>query len=193
MAAKQAKTTQINRTAKIVRGARTAGSRHAGAAKPTPSFPQRSASAGAADPWRTPIAKDFAVPRNTVREPNRTGGGPALTITRGGGAKTSVGGTSARVRADRVERKGKVVVKKPTKKPRVVLTDDEDTAMVVNKKNLKMLAKLVKLQLEGKPIVKRKQYPARSSTIVRVPNAILGLVQQQITAYRLKKKSESTK
>jgi hypothetical protein len=57
-------------------------------------------------------------------------------------------------------------------------------------KAIKALAQLVKLQLEGKPITKRKQYPTRNSTIVRVPNEILDLVKQQIAAYR-RKKAES--
>lgn len=197
MAAKTAKTAQVQRTTKPARVVKTAGSR---STKATPSFPSRSAERKQ-DPWTTPIARNFETPVRQRREPDH--GGAALLIQRGGGAATRVGGAAKL--ADRQARKGKpakpVTAKKKVvvattakpkgKAPRLVLTDDE--SLVLNKRSLKLLTQLVKKGLEGKPLQKRKQYPARNSTIVRVPNELLELVRKQIAAFRARKAAELKK
>jgi hypothetical protein len=189
MVAKTAKTVKVVRSAKTVRQVKPAG-RTAGGGKPVPSFPRQQQKL--VDPWQTPIAKDFAPPRLQQRTPQHTKpGGAALTIQRGGGAATKV--TKLAVREDRVAKKRGVVEppKKTTKKDSGrPLKFNRDDSLKLTPKSIKALAQLVKLQLEGKPITKRKQYPTRSSTIVRVPNEILDLVKQQIAAYR-RKKAES--
>lgn len=199
MAAKTAKTAQVQRTTKPVRVVKTAGSR---STKATPSFPSRS-EARKQDPWTTPITQNFEQPVRQRREPDH--GGAALVIQRGGNQATRVSGAAKL--ADRQARKGKPQTKpKPvakkkvvvaTKVPpkgkaqRLVLTDDE--SLVLNKRSLKLLTQLVKKGLEGKPLQKRKQYPARNSTIVRVPNELLELVRKQIDAFRARKAAELKK
>jgi hypothetical protein len=184
MAAKTAKTVKVVRSVKTVRVVKPAG-RVVGSAKPVPSFPR---SPKPVDPWQTPIAKDFpAAPRVQRAPQHQPPGTAALTIQRGGGGSTKV--TKAAVREDRVAKKRGVVeppktTKKDSGRP---LKFNRDDSLQLTPKSIKALAQLVKLQLEGKPITKRKQYPTRSSTIVRVPNEILEMVKQQIAAYRRKK------
>ena len=188
MAAKTAKTVKVVRSVKTVRVVKPAG-RVAGSAKPVPSFPR---SPKPVDPWQTPIAKDFpAAPRVQRAPQHQPPAGAALTIQRGGGGATKV--TRAAVREDRVAKKrGDVAPKKTAKKDsgRPLKFSKQVGELSMTPKAIKALAQLVKLQLEGKPITKRKQYPTRNSTIVRVPNEILDLVKQQIAAYR-RKKAES--
>lgn len=187
MAAKTAKTVKVVRSAsaKTVRVVKPAG-RVGGSSKPVPSFPR---SPQKVDPWQTPIAKDFPATPRVQRAPQHTPPAAALTIQRGGGGATKV--TRAAVRADRVAKKRgdePKTAKKDSGRPLKFSKQVGDLAMTP--KAIKALAQLVKLQLEGKPITKRKQYPTRNSTIVRVPNEILDLVKQQIAAYR-RKKAES--
>jgi hypothetical protein len=186
MAAKTAKTVKVVRSVKTVRVVKPAG-RVVGSAKPVPSFPR---SPKPVDPWQTPIAKDFpAAPRAQRAPQHPPPGTAALTIQRGGGAATKV--TRAAVREDRVAKKRgdePKTAKKDSGRPLKFSKQVGDLPMTP--KAIKALAQLVKLQLEGKPITKRKQYPTRNSTIVRVPNEILDLVKQQIAAYR-RKKAES--
>jgi hypothetical protein len=189
MAAKTAKTVKVVRSVKTVRVVKPAG-RVVGSAKPVPSFPR---SPKPVDPWQTPIAKDFpAAPRVQRAPQHQPPGGAALTIQRGGGGSTKV--TRAAVREDRVAKKrgDEPKTAKPAKKDsgRPLKFSKQVGELPMTPKAIKALAQLVKLQLEGKPITKRKQYPTRNSTIVRVPNEILDLVKQQIAAYR-RKKAES--
>jgi hypothetical protein len=188
MAAKTAKTVKVVRSVKTVRVVKPAG-RVVGSAKPVPSFPR---SPKPVDPWQTPIAKDFPAAPRTRAPQHQPPAGAALTIQRGGGGATKV--TRAAVREDRV-------AKKRGDEPKTAKTAKKDSGrplkfskqvgdLPMTPKAIKALAQLVKLQLEGKPITKRKQYPTRNSTIVRVPNEILDLVKQQIAAYR-RKKAES--
>lgn len=191
MVAKTAKTVKVVRSTKAVRVVKPAGRTGTGNAKPVPSFPRAEK---AVNPWAPTIAKDFKdTGVRTSRVPQHTKpGGAALTIQRGGGAATKVGGAAA-VRADRVAKKrGEVAAAKKTKvavpqKPEKPLKFSKKSTVSIDATSIKAIAKLVKLQLEGKPITKRKQYPTRSSTIVRVPNEILELVKQQIAAYRRRK------
>ena len=191
MAAKTAKTVKVVRSVKTVRVVKPAG-RVVGSAKPVPSFPR---SPKPVDPWQTPIAKDFPAAPRVQRAPQHTPpAGAALTIQRGGGAATKV--TRAAVREDRVAKKRGTESAQKTAKPakkdsgRPLKFSKQVGDLSMTPKAIKALAQLVKLQLEGKPITKRKQYPTRNSTIVRVPNEILDLVKQQIAAYR-RKKAES--
>lgn len=193
MAAKTAKTVKVVRSVKTVRVVKPAGRVAVGGGKPVPSFPR---SPKPVDPWQTPIAKDFpAAPRVQRAPQHQPPGTAALTIQRGGGGSTKV--TKAAVREDRVAKKRG----EPPKTAKTTKTAKKDSGrplkfskqvgdLPMTPKAIKALAQLVKLQLEGKPITKRKQYPTRNSTIVRVPNEILDLVKQQIAAYR-RKKAES--
>ena len=191
MVAKAAKTVKVVRTAKTVRVVKPAGGRTTGSAKPVPSFPRQQQRV--VDPWAPQITKDFketGVRTNRVPQHARPGEA-ALTIQRGGGTATKVGGAAA-VRADRVAKKrGEAAttnskIAKPQTPEKPLKFSKKDTVSI-DAASIKAIAKLVKLQLEGKPITKRKQYPTRSSTIVRVPNEILELVKQQIAAYRSRK------
>lgn len=191
MVAKTAKTVKVVRSTKPVRVVKVAGGRSVnGNAKPVPSFP--SGDKKPVNPWAPLIVKDFKEQGvRTSRTPQHTKpSGAALVIQRGGGAATKVSGSS--VRADRVEKKrgttavAKTKVAKP-QKPEKPLKFSKKGTVSIDATSIKAIAKLVKLQLEGKPITKRKQYPTRSSTIVRVPNEILELVKQQIAAYRRRK------
>ena len=56
----------------------------------------------------------------------------------------------------------------------------------MSRESVRALAALVRREIEGKPLRKRKIYPQRSSKTIRVPLALVPEVQKMIEQYRKK-------